>query len=345
MGTFFCFRKSFFLLIILGGLIIGISTVGYPLEVTYLIGDVKLQRASKIIPLTLETKLEAGDIISTGKKSLCTLKYNDGSVVEVRAESKIAIGNETVKGTNYVSLISGIVHGKFVKMQKSGVGNKIYTPTATCAIRGTEFSIAAAGAGDSKIQLEEGMVEIRNPFGKVTIGEGENAEIGVAEKPIAVESEEDLAAWNSRQTASFQKAPEETANKYGIYVAKLDKNSKISSKQINNLEKNLTRNTIKGKGALEKSNEEIEKLDESVQDEMYLNRNARFALDNIIQGLGQDKEVLYNKFLVVKEECNRVAEQQRRNYEALQAVKEAYRKAYEAILKTHRDVMKNIKGQ
>lgn len=321
------------------------SSEGNSLEVSYIVGDVKLQRSAKVMPLAMDTKLAAGDIISTGKKSLCTLKYSDGSVVEIRSESKIAVGNESVKGSDYVSLISGAVHGKFVKMQKGGSGGKVYTPTAVCAIRGTEFSIAASGAGDSKIQLEEGKLEIRNPFGKVNIAEGENSEVGIAEKPSADRSEEDLASWSARKKSSFESAPDEAADKYDSYVSRLDGNSKSSSKQINDLDKNLTRNSMKGKRALEKSNEDLDKIDESLQDDMFLGQNARLALDGIIEGIGQEKSALRSKFLQVKEECNKVAEQQRRNYEALQAVKEAYRKAYESIVKTHHDTIRNIKGK
>ncbi len=322
-----------------------ITAAGNSLEVSYIVGDVKLHRSVKIVPLAMDTKLAAGDIISTGKKSLCTLKYADGSIVEIRSESKIAVGNESVKGSDYVSLISGAVHGKFVKMQKGGSGNKVYTPTAVCAIRGTEFSIASSGAGDSKIQLEEGKLEVRNPFGKVNIAGGENSEIGIAEKPVADRSEEDLAAWSERKKSSFESAPDEAAEKYDTYVNKLDGNSKSSSKQIHELDKNLARNSMKGKSALEKSNRELDKLDENLQDDMFLSQNARLALDGIVEGIGEEKASLKSKFLQVKEECNKVAEQQRRNYEALQAVKEAYRKAYDAIVKTHRDTIKSIKGQ
>jgi hypothetical protein len=324
---------------------LSLLTTGNSLEVSYLVGDVKFQRSAKIMPLTMETKLVAGDIVSTGKKSFCTLKYNDGSVVEIRSESKIAVGNENVKGSDYVSLISGTVHGKFVKMQKGGSGSKVYTPTAVCAIRGTEFTIASGGAGDSRVKLEEGMLQVRNPFGKVDIAEGENSEIGIAEKPVADRSEEDIASWNNRKKESFECAPEEAANRYGAYMEKLDGNSKSSSKKISELDKNLTRNTMKGKQALEKSNDELAKVDEDLQDEMFLSNNARLSIDGVIESVGQSKESIRSKFLQVKEECNKVAEQQRRNYEALQAVKEAYRKAYESIVKTHRDTIKSIKGQ
>lgn len=320
------------------------STAGNSLEVSYVVGDVKLHRSSKVMPLAMDTKFVPGDIVSTGKKSMCTLKYNDGSVVEIRSESKIAVGNETVKGADYISLISGTVHGKFMKMQKGGSGNKVYTPTAVCAIRGTEFTIASGGAGDSRVQLEEGKLEVRNPFGKINIAEGENSEIGIADKPTADRGEEDIASWSMRKKSEFESSPDEAADKYGSYMGKLDNNSKSSSKKINELDKNLARNSMKGKKALEKSNEELASLDENLQDDMFLSQNARLSLEGIIEGIGQEKDTLKSKFLQVKEECNKVAEQQRRNYEALQAVKEAYRKAYESIVKTHRDTIKSIKG-
>ena len=53
---------------------------------------------------------------------------------------------------------------------------------------------------------------------------------------------------------------------------------------------------------------------------------------------------MYDTFLRIKEESNKVLEQQKRNYEAIMAVKEAYRKAYEEIMKKHKEAVDKIKG-
>jgi hypothetical protein len=323
--------------------VLALMTQGYSMEISFLVGDVNLMHGGKSSALTMKSALKPGDIVSTGKSSLCTLKYNDGSNVEIRAESKIMLGNESVPGSSYVSLISGVVHGKFAKMQKGGT-NKVYTPTAVCAIRGTEFTIAASGSGDSRVQLEEGKLQIRNPYGKVNINENENTDMGIAARPKTDRKSRKIDTWMEQKDREFEANPEATGDRYGSYMDTLENSSNTSSKKINEYDKSLARNSMRGKNSMEKANADIDGLDENMQDEMYLNNAARSSLDGIISGIGQDKTGLYQKFTQVKEECNKVAEQQRRNYEALQAVREAYRKAYDEIVKKHRDSVEQIKS-
>ncbi len=323
-------------------LIMAAVSVGYSMEISFLIGDVSYTSGGKTSPLTMSTALKPGDVVATGKKSLCTLKYRDGSNVEIRAESKIMVGNVNVPGSDYISLISGMVHGKFVKMQKGG-GNKVYTPTAVCAIRGTEFTIASSGSGDSRIQLEEGKLQIRNPYGRVNINENENSDVNIAARPGTDRKSRKLESWMEDKGREFENDPGSAGDRYGSYMDRLGDNSKASSKKVSEYDKNLMRNSMRGKGAMEKANSEIDTLDEKIQDDMYLGNAARGALDGIIGGFDEAKADLRGKFIRVKEECDRVADQQRRNYEALRAVKEAYRKAYEEIVKKHRDSVENIK--
>jgi len=313
--------------------ILAVVSSGYSMEISFLIGDVNYTRSGKTSALAMNTALKPGDVVATGKKSLCTLKYRDGSNVEIRADSKIMVGNESVPGSDYISLISGMVHGKFVKMQKGGSGNKVYTPTAVCAIRGTEFTIAASDSGDSRIQLEEGKLQIRNPYGKVNINESENTDIGIASRPRADRKAQKLESWMDDKDREFEQNPESAGDRYGAYMDRLSDNSDTASKKVSEYDKNLMRNSMRGKGNMEKANADIDNLDESLQDDMYLNNAARGALDGIISGFGEEKAELRGRFTQVKEECNKVAEQQRRNYEALRAVKEAYRKAYDEIVK------------
>ena len=53
--------------------------------------------------------------------------------------------------------------------------------------------------------------------------------------------------------------------------------------------------------------------------------------------------LIRDKFLKLKEESNKVHEQQQRNFEALQAVRAAYKKAYDEIMGKYQDSKKKIK--
>ena len=323
-------------------LVFAMTGTSIAVEVNFLVGDVNLSRGGKTTALKMDTPIKSGDVVATGKRSICTLKYNDGSNVEIRAESKIMVGNPDTPNSDFVSLISGVVHGKFKKMQK-GQGNKVFTPTAVCAIRGTEFTIASSESGESRIQLEEGKLQVRNPYGKVNIDENENTDIGIAARPKKDSKVQKVESWMDEKDRVLEENPEAAGDNYGRYMGTLNGNSTQANKKIGDFEKNLLRNSMRGKGSLEKANSELDGLEENIEDEMYLNNAASMSLDGIISGIGQEKAGLVQKFLQVKEEANKVADQQRRNHEALSAVKEAYRKAYDDIVKKHKDSLESIK--
>ena len=85
-------------------------------------------------------------------------------------------------------------------------------------------------------------------------------------------------------------------------------------------------------------------MQQDLEDDALLNESAAASIEGILERYGREKADIYDTFNRIKEESNKVAAQQRRNYEALQAVREAYRKAYEEIMGKHRESMEKIKG-
>ena len=88
-----------------------------------------------------------------------------------------------------------------------------------------------------------------------------------------------------------------------------------------------------------------EKSLKKIEDNLMLNETANSSIEGVMNDYKGRKKGLYDLFYKLKEESNKVAEQQKKNYEAIQAVKEEYKKAYEKIIgKFHDDRNKILKG-
>ena len=319
-----------------------LASTGYALQVSFLVGDVKLMRKKQTMKLDERTPIKSGDTIITGTRALVTFSYKDGSRVEVREKSRIMVGNESVNDSEFVSVVSGVVKGKFQKITK-GDTRRVYTPTTVCAIRGTEFSIAVSDGGNSRVALDEGKLEVRNPYGRVNIDEGDNTTVRVSDRPESDTEDVSLDIWQDGENRSFQKDPQGQGDKYSDYMGKFQENSGKTSQKIQGYKRNFSSNKRGGKESLERATQELDEVEENLEDDMYLNNAANSAVDGIANNFKDSRGDLYNSFQRIKSDSDRISSQQQINYQALAAVREAYRKAYEEIVKRHHGEVDRMK--
>jgi len=317
-------------------------TAAYSAKISFMSGDVKVTRNGKEMKAGFQMQLNTGDILKTGKMSFADVSYDDGTVIKVKQSSSVTIGNNNVKDSDSLSVTGGIISAKFSKLQK-GSTRKLYTPTTVCAVRGTEFEVAVSDSADSKIQLSEGALALLSPSGVGSIKAGQNAEVGVGDAPEKTGSG-DLEEWKAGNENQLDNNPDEQGDAFEKYLQNFDNRNKEASKKIDKYESRKGTAGAGGKSRLEKDNKEIEGIEGSVEDDMYLNAAANKSLQGILNRFQQDKKSMYDKFLKIKEESNRVLEQQQRNYQAITAVKEAYKKAYEEIMRKHKEAVDKIKG-
>ncbi len=337
--------RAFFLI-----LCFSVAIGAYGMQVTFSVGDVKLIRGSSTMNVDERTAIKSGDTITTGKRSLVSLAYNDGSKLEVRENSRIIVGNEKVDNSELVSVVSGVVNGKFRKLTKEA-DRKLYTPTTVCSIRGTEFTIGVSDSADSRVNLEEGKLDVRNPYGRIDLAEGERADVAVAGRPGKDSAEGTVEQWQSKENANFESNPGPQSGRFQDYMGTFSKNNTKNSGKINAFSRNASR-VSRDEKALERANGEIAAMEGTVQDELFLNRAANASLNGIVSRFSDTKGDMYNTFERIKKDSDKIADQQARNYAALMAVKEAYQKAYEAIKGRHqsevermREMLKSQKGE
>ncbi len=89
--------------------------------------------------------------------------------------------------------------------------------------------------------------------------------------------------------------------------------------------------------------DELEKKVAVIADDYFLGDCANAAVDNVLEIYKEKKQEIFDSFNKVKEQADRVVQQQKANYEAIMAIKEAYRKSYEEIKGSIKKALKKLK--
>jgi len=118
-----------------------------------------------------------GDEIDTTTGGRVTLELSDGSMLIVQPGSHVVLQN--YRDATSLRELLHITFGH-VRIRINHFGGRpnpyrINSPTASIAVRGTEFSVAVDAAGDTEVVVYEGLVEVsslRNPRRRVLVNPG-----------------------------------------------------------------------------------------------------------------------------------------------------------------------------
>jgi hypothetical protein len=334
------------IMMVLSVVVISVPVWAYALEVGFLVGDVKIVRAgSELKGINVGTKVQTDDVVKTGKKSLVTIVYNDGSEIKMTENSIVKIGKMT-QGTDTAPavVIAGIVTTKFTKLSKGTEARRsVYTPTTVCAVRGTEFTVAVSDGADSRVELTEGSLDVHNPYGGQQIQAGKKVKTSVAGAPTDDSDFTGSAAeWKGAADESLAADPSGKGDEFQTYLSDLSVRSSASSQKIDELGNGMS--NIKDKKTLDKKGKDLDAVNGSVEEDLYLGDASGAAIEQLASRFEKDKSEIAKKFQALKEESNKVREQQQRNYENIQAVREAYKKAHDEIMNKFQDSKKQIKS-
>ncbi|HNR88283.1 MAG TPA: FecR family protein [Spirochaetota bacterium] len=316
----------------------------HALEITFMVGSVSLTRGGKTSAPAVRTRLASGDTLTTGKGSLADLALADGSQIKVMENSSIRFSGDIKDRPDSVSVIAGIVESKFKKLAK-GSQSRIITPTTVCSVRGTEFHVAVSDSGDSRIDMQEGAVELRNPYGKTAIRNRQQSSVRMNDKPAAARESAGLEQWKEQRDRALDENPREQGGRIKTYLGTMNDRSAKTSDRISGLGSDLRDNAPRTKRALKKSGTELDRLDEEVKDDLYLSEATNESLGRMSERFSKGQGDIRELFTRLKEESDRVCEQKRKNYESIQAVKAAYRKAYDEIMGTMNTEREKIRRQ
>ncbi len=125
--------------------------------------------------------LSFGDRLRTGLRSRATLRWSDLSVLRVNQLTSMEISPpEKADGKPQLDLKSGATY-LFSREKPSEI--QFRTPTASGAIRGTEFNLAVAENGRTELALLDGAVDLKNDQGALTLKSGEQGTVEQNQPP------------------------------------------------------------------------------------------------------------------------------------------------------------------
>ena len=157
-----------------------IASVG---KVTKQTGPAEIQRNKKSLESKLEVPIEMNDTFITAR-SKAELTFEDATKVNVTEQSKLVIDDfvyDNKKGAGKLAMRVALgtvryASGQIAKTNPQNVGIK--TPTATIAVRGTDFSMTVDELGRSLVMLlpscdnkgcVTGVIQVSNDAGSVTL--------------------------------------------------------------------------------------------------------------------------------------------------------------------------------
>jgi hypothetical protein len=130
------------------------------------------------IPAKRGDVLFPGEEIDTRGGGRLTIELTDGSLVVVRPGSRVLL--KDFRAASTLRELFEVLLGR-VRVSINHFGGKpnpyrINSPSASIAVRGTEFSVAVNGVGDTEVIVYEGLVEVTslsNPQNKVLVHPGQ----------------------------------------------------------------------------------------------------------------------------------------------------------------------------
>lgn len=133
------------------------------------------------VPVVEEMPVQMKERIKTSEGSSCNMELDDGSIVYVGENTETSVEALDVSGEKHESKIS-LWFGKLIANIKKSKQTKmsVHTPTAICAVRGTEFAVEAKEDASS-VGVFDGQVGV--------IG----ADAAEGEKEVAVEPDQETS--------------------------------------------------------------------------------------------------------------------------------------------------------
>jgi hypothetical protein len=142
-------------------------------------GNVLLSNGSQApAPAKRGDVLAPGQEIDTRGGGRATIELTDGSLIVVRPNSRIVLKDFRAAHSirELFDILLGQAHVKINHFGGKPNPYRVNSPTASIAVRGTEFSVAVTAVGDTEIVVYEGLVEVTNlsnPANKVLLHPGQ----------------------------------------------------------------------------------------------------------------------------------------------------------------------------
>jgi len=162
-------------------------------------GDYRLDETRNWQDAQVEQELFGGNYVRTGSYSKMGMLFADRTQIRLSAKSILRIkgvGDRDGRSATSLRLERGRAWTR-TKVRPKGL--RMETPSATAAIRGTDWDLFVAADGSSVLTVLSGEVEFFNELGSVTVIPGEQASAQIGKAPVKrlIVQPEDRVQWVS----------------------------------------------------------------------------------------------------------------------------------------------------
>jgi len=180
--------------------------------ISTIVGDVKFQSQGSSDWQNAKNgqKIKIGDTIQTGSGSFAEVDANENTI-KIQPKTKVKFTTDMIdnRQQNSLSLFTGSVNCKMDKLKKGKDGYNVNTPSSVCAVRGTEFDVAASADGRTVLQVADGTVELGGLSKSVSVAKNQESAVnmGGEPEPVKIIKRQDWEKW-ANETSSDVKGKE-----------------------------------------------------------------------------------------------------------------------------------------
>ncbi len=131
-----------------------------------------------------EQVLTTGDFVRTGAYGKLDILFTDGTQIKVHQRTTLTIKAEKPSAQKRGTVLGLEVGEVWSRAKAVPEGLRIETPSATAAIRGTDWDMVVDEKGTSYLTVLKGTVELFNDFGRLEVGAGDQAMAEVGKPPV-----------------------------------------------------------------------------------------------------------------------------------------------------------------
>lgn len=144
--------------------------------------ELRFVRESNWRAVEVRQDVVGGDVLRTNALGNLAILFADRTQIRVGRNSTLTVNQvaSSDAGTTDLSLQAGTI---WARAARGGSGVDVKTPAAVAAIRGTDWSLTVDGSGKTGLVVLEGVVELTNAQGSVTVRQGEGAVASIGQKP------------------------------------------------------------------------------------------------------------------------------------------------------------------
>src|SRR3990172_3748370 len=165
-------------------------------------------------------RLQDGERVRTGAESLVALVFTDDkSMMKIRSNSEVTFSGERQE-KGILKRLSMNVGQMWAKVNPTGAGFRIETPSGVAAVKGTEFYTLVDEFGNTVVIGLEGLLELINQLGSILVGEGQTGTMSKTNAPNVKDTEkyDDWAQTGDDKSLSIEFESEDGNTKKNLKI-------------------------------------------------------------------------------------------------------------------------------